>query len=99
MFNLLKFGVTCESLGYQVNELLVEVAGSDNKAAFAHYNQFGIGSSLEGYHLKTVNGFSGSASNPLVYHAGAKFTTKDRDQDSLPKANAAVTYSKWSNNF
>ncbi|XP_063915109.1 microfibril-associated glycoprotein 4-like [Zophobas morio] len=78
--------------GYQVNELLVEVAGSDNKAAFAHYNQFGIGSSLEGYHLKTVNGFSGSASNPLVYHAGAKFTTKDRDQDSLPKANAAVTY-------
>ncbi|XP_063915238.1 microfibril-associated glycoprotein 4-like [Zophobas morio] len=67
--------------GYEVNELLVELVDSDNKETYANYKQFSVASELEGYALKTLGGFSGTAENGLRYHAGMKFTTKDKDQD------------------
>ncbi|XP_063915118.1 microfibril-associated glycoprotein 4-like isoform X2 [Zophobas morio] len=72
-----------------VNELLVELVESDNKEAYASYQQFSVASEVEGYALQTVGGFSGTAEDSLTYHAGLKFTTKDKDQDPHPGLNCA----------
>ncbi|KAJ3664189.1 hypothetical protein Zmor_008414 [Zophobas morio] len=79
--------------GYQVNELLVELVESDNKETFASYDHFSVGSEVEGYALKTLGGFSGTAENSLEYHGGFKFTTKDKDQDLHTGVNCAQSYS------
>ena len=81
-------------LGYQVNELLVELVESDNKETFASYDHFSVGSEVEGYALKTLGGFSGTAENSLAYHGGFKFTTKDKDQDLHTGVNCAQSYSR-----
>ncbi|XP_063915231.1 microfibril-associated glycoprotein 4-like [Zophobas morio] len=79
--------------GYQVNELLVELVESDNNETFASYDHFSVGSEVEGYALKTLGGFSGTAENSLAYHGGFKFTTKDKDQDLHTGVNCAQSYS------
>mgnify|MGYP005984087179 FL=1 len=76
----------------------MELVDSDNKETYANYKQFSVAGELEGYALKTVGGFSGTAENGLRYHAGMKFTTKDKDQDPYvhDTGNCAQSFSKWS---
>ena len=48
--------------------------------AYAKYDNFSIGPGNDGYRL-TANGYSGSAGDSLTYHDGAKFSTRNRDND------------------
>ncbi|CAH1108631.1 unnamed protein product [Psylliodes chrysocephalus] len=82
-------------VGFEANELLVEITDRDKIKAYAHYKSFGIGPETDGYPLNLLNGFSGDAGDSLGYHSGAKFSTKDMDQDTVP-GNCAETYlSGW----
>ncbi|XP_074042740.1 microfibril-associated glycoprotein 4 [Leptinotarsa decemlineata] len=73
-------------------ELLVEIVDRDNVKAHAHYKTFAIGSEAEGYPLKILKDFTGDAGDSLVGHLGAKFTTKDFDQDKNA-GNCAILFS------
>ncbi|KAJ8970588.1 hypothetical protein NQ314_001121 [Rhamnusium bicolor] len=70
------------TIGFEVNELLVEITDRDNKQAYAHYKVFGIGSEADGYPLNSLSVFTGDAGDSLVQHLGMKFSTQDFDQDA-----------------
>lgn len=62
---------------------------------YAHYTAFSIGPNSQGYPLKLLGGYSGTAGDSLSYHAGAKFSTKDFDLDSWEGGSCAKSHSKY----
>ncbi|XP_008303032.1 microfibril-associated glycoprotein 4-like [Stegastes partitus] len=64
-------------------ELLVDMEDFSGNQAFTRYSTFYIESESYGYRLH-VSGFSdGGAGDSLTFHNGQKFSTFDKDQDSL----------------
>ncbi|XP_019542535.3 fibroleukin [Aedes albopictus] len=61
--------------------LVIEIKTFNGSYAYAMYDRFEIGSEAEGYSLKRVGSYSGSASDGLKYSEGMKFTTWDSDND------------------
>jgi len=53
---------------------------------FLQYEQFKVASAKEKYKL-TVGGFQGTTTDPMTYHNGMNFTTKDSDNDIRSGAN------------
>ncbi|XP_076272694.1 ficolin-3-like isoform X2 [Rhynchophorus ferrugineus] len=78
--------------GNQINELLIELVDNTKIRTFAHYSFFSIGSEEEGYALKVLGGYQGTAGDSFIYHAGSKFSTKDKDQDSWLEGNCAQSH-------
>ncbi|XP_060534943.1 ficolin-2-like [Cylas formicarius] len=78
--------------GRTVHELLVELVDVNKIKTSAHYAVFGIGSEAEGYSLKLLGGYQGDAGDSLAYHAGSRFTTKDKDQDGWFEGNCAMSH-------
>ena len=58
---------------------------------YAKYSSFSIGNALTQY-LLTVNGYTGNAGDSIMFHNGAKFSTKDRDNDNRSNLSCAITY-------
>lgn len=79
-------------LGDKVNELLVELVDWDNKTVYAHYSMFSISDENEGYSLKVLGGYNGTAGDSLKFSAGSKFSTKDKEQDGWSDDNCATYY-------
>ncbi|KAJ3664112.1 hypothetical protein Zmor_008305 [Zophobas morio] len=75
--------------GYEFNELLVEIVDWDNKQVDAHYNTFTVGNEKEGYVLKILEGYSGTAGDSFKNEVGMRFTTRDKDQDVWNEGNCA----------
>ncbi|KAJ3664156.1 hypothetical protein Zmor_008347 [Zophobas morio] len=73
--------------GYEVNELLVELEDWDAQKVYARYDAFSVGDEDEEYILKLLGDYKGNAGDSLVYHAGMKFTTKDKDNDRYNAGN------------
>ena len=55
---------------------------------FLQYEQFKVASAKDKYKL-TVGGFQGTTTDPMVYHNGMNFTTRDSDNDK-GKSNCAL---------
>ncbi|XP_066154859.1 microfibril-associated glycoprotein 4-like [Euwallacea fornicatus] len=78
--------------GKDINELLVQLIDNNNARTFARYTLFSLGSEEEGYNLKVLGGFEGNAGDSLSYHAGSKFSTKDRDLDTWFEGSCAQAH-------
>ena len=63
--------------------LRVDLVSYTKGHRYALYNVFKVGSSST-YYTLTTNSYSGNAGNSLQYSSGAKFTTKDQDNDQWP---------------
>lgn len=81
-------------LGYEINELLVELVDMDMKQTHAHYQAFSVGPEQEGFPIKVLGGYSGDAGDSLMYHAGSRFSTKDMDQDGWAEGSCAQSHGK-----
>lgn len=71
-------------LTYQKEMILrVELESFSNKKVWAEYSSFRVGSVESNYRL-TVGGYTGNATNSLVAHDGALFSTIDKTNDAAP---------------
>ena len=57
---------------------------------FLQYEQFKVASAKDKYKL-TVGGFQGTTTDPMAYHNGMNFTTKDSDNDLFTTHNCAIS--------
>ncbi|XP_014097585.3 fibrinogen C domain-containing protein 1 [Bactrocera oleae] len=74
------------------HELYIELERFSGASYYARYSEFVVGSDSEGYSLKVLGTYIGTAGDSLKMHVGMKFTTRDRDNDNAPVNNCAVDY-------
>ncbi|XP_050100207.1 fibrinogen-like protein A [Anopheles aquasalis] len=73
------------------HELMVEIRDFSGDYGYARYNGFQIGSESEGYKLKTLGDYSGTAGDPMTEtNKGREFSTKDRDNDEYSGGSCAL---------
>ena len=94
LFSSPLFSCCCNVSGHEVHELLVKLHDFDGNQTFAHYSDFSIGPEVEGYALKVLGGYRGTAGDSLYYHAGSKFSTKDVDQDAWQEGSCAKAHGR-----
>ena len=61
-------------------EMRMDIKLADGTNIFLQYKQFKVASAIDKYKL-TVGGFQGTTTDPMAYHNGMYFTTKDSDND------------------
>ena len=61
-------------------EMRMDIKLANSTNIFLQYEQFKVASAKDKYKL-TVGGFQGTTSDPMEYHNGMYFTTKDSDND------------------
>ncbi|KQS43512.1 fibrinogen C domain-containing protein 1 isoform X2 [Drosophila erecta] len=87
-----------------LHELRIEMEDFSGNVAYAGYSLFAIGSEKELYPLVLLGKFQDnltpSAGDSLTYHAGARFSTVDQDNDNCPECNCALRHkgAGWFNN-
>ncbi|XP_001959659.3 microfibril-associated glycoprotein 4 [Drosophila ananassae] len=73
-------------------ELYIHMENFQGVKKFAKYDEFLIGDESEGFSLKFLGSFTGTAGDSLTYHKGQKFSTFDRDNDNVKSQNCAQYY-------
>ena len=66
--------------------LRVDMEDFEGGSAYARYTTFTVANATDSYRL-LVSGYSGTAGEALGYNSGARFTTKDRDNDTTRPSN------------
>ena len=69
-------------------EMRMDIKLANGTNIFLQYEQFKVASAKDKYKL-TVGGFQGTTTDPMAYHNGMYFTTKDKDNDQWNK-NCAI---------
>ena len=72
-------------------EMRMDIKLANGTNIFLQYEQFKVASAKDKYKL-TVGGFQGTTTDPMAYHNGMYFTTKDSDNDKNNK-NCAINFS------
>ena len=72
-------------------EMRMDIKLANGTNIILQYEQFKVASAKDKYKL-TVGGFQGTTTDPMAYHNGMYFTTKDNDNDSDNGGNCALTY-------
>ena len=62
----------------------MDIKLANGRNIFLQYEQFKVASAKDKYKL-TVGGFQGTTTDPMAYHNGMYFTTKDNDNDNREK--------------
>ncbi|XP_003389946.1 PREDICTED: fibrinogen C domain-containing protein 1-A-like [Amphimedon queenslandica] len=70
------------------NTLRVDLRDFEGNTSYANYSTFSVGDSTSKYTL-TVGGYAGTAGDGLTEHNGAKFATRDQDNDNCANGNCA----------
>ena len=70
-------------------EMRMDITLANGAKIVLQYEQFKVASAKDKYKL-TVGGFQGTTTDPMAYHNGMYFTTKDNDNDLLPESNCAL---------
>ena len=70
-------------------EMRMDIKLDNGTNIFLQYKQFKVASAKDKYKL-TVGGFQGTTTDPMAYHNGMYFTTKDRDNDPWSGRNCAT---------
>ncbi|XP_058830484.1 microfibril-associated glycoprotein 4-like isoform X2 [Topomyia yanbarensis] len=76
-------------------ELAIVMEDFHGETAYARYSSFAIGGEAEMYNLIKLGTYSGSANDSLIYHAKAKFSTFDSDNDENPTSCAMTFFGAW----
>ncbi|XP_049548220.1 ficolin-2-like [Anopheles darlingi] len=75
------------------HEIIFEIRDFEGDYGYARYSAFQVGSESEQYRLKTLGSYSGNATDSMTdYNKGAKFSTKDRDNDGASAYHYAELY-------
>ena len=69
-------------------EMRMDIKLANGTNIFLQYEQFKVASAKDKYKL-TVGGFQGTTTDPMAYHNGMYFTTKDSDNDQWSR-NCAI---------
>ena len=72
-------------------EMRMDIKLANGTNIFLQYEQFKVASAKDKYKL-TVGGFQGTTTDPMAYHNGMYFTTKDSDNDNAGFYNCASAY-------
>ena len=72
-------------------EMRMDIKLANGTNIFLQYEHFKVASAKDKYKL-TVGGFQGTTTDPMAYHNGMYFTTKDRDNDQWSKNCAIDNY-------
>lgn len=70
-------------------EMIIDLELTNGTAISLHYRRFTVGPA-EGMYVLTIGEFQGSTDDPMAYHNGMKFTTKDVDNDKKAFGNCAL---------
>ena len=70
-------------------EMRMDIKLANGTNIFLQYEQFKVASAKDKYKL-TVGGFQGTTTDPMAYHNGMYFTTKDNDNDKKNAENCAL---------
>ena len=70
-------------------EMRMDIKLTNGTNIFLQYEQFKVASAKDKYKL-TVGGFQGTTTDPMAYHNGMYFTTKDSDNDQWDGSNCAI---------
>ena len=70
-------------------EMRMDIKLANGTNIFLQYEQFKVASAKDKYKL-TVGGFQGTTTDPMAYHNGMNFTTKDSDNDEVSDSNCAL---------
>ena len=72
-------------------EMRMDIKLANGTNIFLQYEQFKVASAKDKYKL-TVGGFQGTTTDPMAYHNGMYFTTKDSDNDKSSSSNCAFQF-------
>ena len=70
-------------------ELRIDLEDFWRSKHYAHYSTFTVDNATTQYRL-TVSGYSGTVDDDMRYSSGARFSTKDRENDTSRKLQCAV---------
>ena len=70
-------------------EMRMDIKLANGTNIFLQYEQFEVASAKNKYKL-TVGGFQGTTTDPMAYHNGMNFTTRDSDNDQWHDGNCAI---------
>ena len=74
-------------------EMRMDIKLANGTNIFLQYEQFKVASAKDKYKL-TVGGFQGTTTDPMAYHNGMYFTTKDSDNDKWYRNCAIDNYGR-----
>ena len=72
-------------------EMRMDIKLANGTNIILQYKQFKVASAEDKYKL-TVGGFQGTTADPMAYHNGMYFTTKDNDNDNHSGGNCALLF-------